>query len=248
MHTEHGLKIAGAFFVAVILLTSFGSCDKPRVQHPVLQDTTSAPPDPTGKKYLALGDSYTIGQGVPDADRFPAQTDKQLRLMGINLVQVKYIATTGWTTIGLKNAINTQQPQAQAPYSVVTLLIGVNDQYQIRDTFGYRARFAELLDISVALAGNDRSRVFVLSIPDYSVTPFARGLDTARIREQIDLFNNINRAVTEAANINYTNITPSTREAAIDKSLLASDSLHPSGKEYAKWASILATKMERVLR
>ena len=137
---------------------------------------------------------------------------------------------------------------SQAPYSIVTLLIGVNDQYQTRDTTGYRERFTRLLNTSIALAGNDRRRVFVLSIPDYSVTPFARGLDTAAIRRQIDWFNSINRSVTLENNISYTDITPSTREAAIDKTLLAQDSLHPSGKEYAKWAARLAPLMKQVLQ
>jgi lysophospholipase L1-like esterase len=204
--------------------------------------------NPENKRFIALGDSYTIGQSVPESDRFPAQTVAILRDSGINISQLKYIASTGWTTLALENAINIEQPQSLAPYSIVTLLIGVNDQYQTRDTTGYRERFTRLLNTSIALAGNDRRRVFVLSIPDYSVTPFARGLDTAAIRRQIDWFNSINRSVTLENNISYTDITPSTREAAIDKTLLAQDSLHPSGKEYAKWSARLAPLMKQVLQ
>lgn len=231
--------------IPVFLLFALApSCRKKDRPVPVFNDSSSQ----AGKKFLALGDSYTIGQGVGEAERFPAQTVSMLRDSGVNISQLTYIATSGWTTLSLENAINTRQPQSNAPYDIVSLLIGVNDQYQIGDTFGYRDRFTRLLNTSISLAGNDRSRVFVLSIPDYSVTPFARGLDTARIRRQIDWFNDINRDVTINNNISYTYITAWTREAKTDKTLLCPDSLHPSGKEYARWATTLAPLMKRVIR
>jgi lysophospholipase L1-like esterase len=198
------------------------------------------------KKYLALGDSYTIGQSVPEADRFPVQTKKWLVDSAVNMIAPEIIAATGWPTTSLQAAIASQNPQG--PYDVVSLLIGVNDQYQQHDTTGYRARFLQLLNTSIQLAGNRSNRVFVVSIPDYSVTPFAQFSDTSFIRQQIDQFNAINREVTTQKNCNYLDITPSTREAKNDPSLLAADGLHPSGKEYKKWAERLGPMMKAVLQ
>jgi lysophospholipase L1-like esterase len=203
------------------------------------------PPGDSPKTFLALGDSYTIGQSVLVTERFPAQVSALLRTAGFNIQEPRYIATTGWTTNNLKNAINTQQPRG--PFNLVTLLIGVNDQYQTHDTTGYRERFRDLLNTAINLAGGNRNRVFVLSIPDYSVTPFAASSDTAQIRKEIDWFNDINRAVTAEATCSYTDITPSTRESANDLTLLATDGLHPSGKEYNKWAIKLFPLMRQVL-
>jgi lysophospholipase L1-like esterase len=198
------------------------------------------------KKYLALGDSYTIGQSVPESDRFPVQTKKWLVDSSINMLAPEIIAATGWPTTSLQNAIASQNPQG--PYDVVSLLIGVNDQYQTHDTIGYRGRFLQLLNTSIQLAANRNDHVFVLSIPDYSVTPFAQFSDTALIRRQIDQFNVINKQVTLQRNCNYLDITPSTREAKNDPTLLAGDGLHPSGKEYKKWAERLAPMMKVVLQ
>lgn len=196
--------------------------------------------------FLALGDSYTIGQSVTAAERFPAQTTNLLRAGGIKMDDPTYIATTGWTTDNLDAAMTEQH--VSGPYSVVSLLIGVNDQYQRHDTTGYRLKFRNLLLRSISLAANDRNHVFVLSIPDYSVTPFAAYSDTAFIRKQIDWFNAINKEETILAYCHYLDITPSTREALSDPTLIATDGLHPSGKEYALWANMLAPMMRDVLR
>jgi lysophospholipase L1-like esterase len=200
----------------------------------------------SAKKYLALGDSYTIGQNVPETDRFPVQTKKWLVDQGFTMYEPQIIATTGWTTTSLQNAIGTQNPAG--PYDVVSLLIGVNDQYQLHDTTGYRERFLQLLNKSIQLAGSRSNRVFVLSIPDYSVTPFAANYDTAFIRRQIDQFNVINKEVTLQNFCSYLDITPSTRQAANDPTLIANDGLHPSGKEYKKWADRLGPLMKAVLQ
>ena len=197
------------------------------------------------KTYLALGDSYTIGQGVAASDRFPAQTADWLKLKGITISTLNYIATTGWTTTNLQNAINTQNP---SPHDVVSLLIGVNDQYQTRDTTGYRQRFSQLLQKSIELARGKKENVVVLSIPDYSVTPFASGADSSRIRREIDWFNTINKSVTLSNNISYLEITTSTREARNNPTLIASDGLHPSGLEYKKWAERLGLLFELALK
>jgi len=209
-------------------------------------DTTTNNTSDPAKTFLALGDSYTIGQSVNVVERFPTQTTMLLRSVGIQMADPKYIATTGWTTDNLIAAINNQQPAG--PFDVVSLLIGVNDQYQRRDTTGYRERFRNLLLKSIGLAGNRRNHVFVLSIPDYGVTPFGGSSDTGFISRQIDQFNHINREETMLASCQYLDITASTREALSDPTLIASDGLHPSGREYAKWANRLAPMMSSVLR
>ncbi len=232
-------------YTILILSLSATQCRKGQAPYaastPIVYNNIDSP-----KTFLALGDSYTIGQSVTLTERFPAQTTALLRSAGINITDPKYIAATGWTTDILTSAINNQQPLGT--FSVVSLLIGVNDQYQRHDTTGYRQRFRNLLNTSIILAGNKPDHVFVLSIPDYSVTPFAANYDTAAIRVQIDQFNDINRIETSQASCHYLYITNSTREALTDPSLLASDGLHPSGKEYAKWSALLAPMMKNVLR
>jgi lysophospholipase L1-like esterase len=126
---------------------------------------------------------------------------------------------------------------------MVTLLIGVNDQYQHLDTGGYRTRFTQLLQKAIQLAGNNKQRVFVLSIPDYSVTPFGGGL--AIIRQQIDQFNAINKQITLGAGVPYINITDLSRMAASDPNLIAPDGLHPSATQYALWVHALAPVVEK---
>ena len=197
------------------------------------------------RTWLALGDSYTIGQSVNAGDRFAAQTANLLQMSGINMAVPRYIAATGWTTNNLATASASQNP---ANHDVVSLLIGVNDQYQTRDTTGYRQRFTSLLNKAIQLANGKNSQVFVLSIPDYSVTPFAAGSDTAQIRKEIDFFNAINRQVTEGFAVAYLDITPGTRLAKTNPNLLAPDGLHPSKLEYKNWADRLAPMMLPVLR
>jgi len=206
------------------------------------------PPSDTTKTktYLALGDSYTIGQGVAIDQRFPVQTMDWLFQNGIKIENPKIVATTGWTTLALQNAINAQ---TLAPkYDVVSLLIGVNDQFSGVDTNTYAVRFTQLLQKSIAFASYEPNRVFVLSIPDYSVTPFVDAGNKARVSREIDIFNRINQSITAAYNCNYIDITPSSRLAATNKNLIAADSLHPSGLAYKLWTDMLAPKMKLVLQ
>lgn len=210
------------------------------------QNTMQPTSDTLKYTYLALGDSYTIGQSVSMQQKFPAQTAALLQNEGILINSPQYIATTAWTTLDLQNAIAAQNPTG--PFDVVTLLIGVNDQYQGLDTASYRVRFTQLLEKSIELADNKITHVFVLSIPDYSVTPFASGSDTARISKEIDEFNSINMQVTLLYNISYINITPLTKEMKNDASLVAFDGLHPSGNEYAQWTALLAPLIKSVLK
>jgi lysophospholipase L1-like esterase len=222
------------------------SCTKPAASLYLNNNSSTMLNKDSAYTWLALGDSYTIGESVIKDERFPAQTVSLLKNKNISFKTPEYIATTGWTTQNLLDAIAKQN--LQGPYDVVSLLIGVNDQYQHLDTSGYRKRFTECLQKAIALAGNKIDHVFVLSIPDYSVTPFAQNSDTARIRKELDEFNVINKEITLSYNISYTDITPLTRDAKNDASLIASDGLHPSGKEYTKWAALLAPEIEKVLK
>lgn len=234
------------FYSSLLIMMSATQCRKQETSYgPTVYNPGNITIDST-RTFLALGDSYTIGQSVSIQERFPTQTVALLKAAGINMAEPEYVATTGWTTDNLSAAIVDRN--IRGPYSIVTLLIGVNDQYQRHDTSGYRIRFRDLLFRSINFAGNNRERVFVLSIPDYSVTPFASFSDTAFIREQINWFNAINKEETIAAFCHYLDITPSTRQALYDPTLIANDGLHPSGKEYAKWAAWLAPEMKLVLR
>lgn len=233
----------------VFLVPFYFSCIKKpaeaSIYYPQPIDTIVPPRSDSLKTYLALGDSYTIGQSVPENARFPAQTVSILRQHGIRINDPVYIAQTGWTTLALQQEINFQNPSPN--FDVVSLLIGVNDQYQRLDTGGYATRFTELLNKAIQLAKGKKSNVFVLSIPDYSVTPFVSLSDKSRVSMEIDWFNSINKRITQLNGISYTDITPSTRLAANNPSLIANDNLHPSGTEYRKWADLLVPKMKMVL-
>ncbi len=195
--------------------------------------------------YLALGDSYTIGQSVQPNERYPFLTVQELRSENVNIDGPQYIATTGWTTQDLENSIGTQKPSNN--YDIVTLLIGVNDQYQHLDTAGYRKRFNDLLNKAVELAKNRYTHVVVLSIPDYSATPFVDSAQKMTVRNEIDVFNAINREITMSKNVSYIDITQLSREVSVDPSLLASDNLHYSAREYQKWAELLVPVIKKAL-
>ena len=233
------MKILFAF---ISILFCFACVKK---QEPVSNPPVGTPATPVVYTWLALGDSYTIGQGVNQNDRFPAQTVTALLQAGIQVQAPTYIATTGWTTGNLQYGISNSNPNK---HTVVSLLIGVNDQYQRRDTIGYRQRFTELLVKAIELANGKKQNVFVLSIPDYSVTPFAASFDTAQIRKEIDWFNTINHNVTQQYNCPYLDITPSTKEGRTNRSLIAADGLHPSGLEYKRWADKLAPMVVQALK
>lgn len=235
-----------AIFASIGLLAG---CNKEQPVMPPVEPTPNTPSPASGTgtySYLALGDSYTIGQGVTEGERFPHLTVALLQQQGVSMKTPEYIAQTGWSTIALQNAMIGREPLGS--FDVVSLLIGVNDQYQGLDTAGYRVRFEQLLAKAILLAGNRPARVFVLSIPDYSATPFVEGMQKDAVSKTIDSFNRINKEITMAHQVVYIDITPSTREAAIDQSLLAGDRLHYSAKEHAKWADRLAAEMKKVLQ
>ena len=186
-------------------------------------------------RILSLGDSYTIGEGVAEAGRWPMQLAARLRDHGIPCADPLIIARTGWTTDELDVAITQAGPIGL--FELVTLLIGVNNQYRGRSLEEYLVHFRTLLERAIAFARGRPERVLVLSIPDWGVTPFAEGRDSGRIANEIDAFNAVNRAETLAAGARYMDITPSTRDLS-EPGLLAEDGLHPSGLLYKRWVDL----------
>jgi lysophospholipase L1-like esterase len=195
--------------------------------------------------YLALGDSYTVGEQVALFESFPYQLVHGLRRRGQALAAPEIVAKTGWTTDELMAGI--AAIPLIGPYDLVTLLIGVNNQYRERPVESYTPEFSQLLEQAIGLAGGQKARVAVLSIPDWGVTPFAHDRDQNAIATAIDAYNSANRSITEAQGVAYFDITPFTREARTDRSLLAADGLHPSGKDYARWATLIMNYFEPLL-
>ena len=205
---------------------------------------SSEPATPITNKYsyLALGDSYTIGESVAAAENFPNQTVAILNNTSPNFQPARIIAKTGWTTVELETGIkaaNANDPLLSS-YDFVSLLIGVNNQYRGLSVENYKPEFEKLLNKAIHFAGGKTDHVIVLSIPDWGVTPFAEGSDRKKIAMQIDAYNDANKMIAKKYKVHYIDITPGTREAANDRSLLAGDGLHPSGKAYKMWAEELA--------
>ena len=195
--------------------------------------------------YLALGDSYTIGEGVPEGGRFPVHLTKRLFTEGVQISDAQIIAKTGWTTDELQKGILNQE--LKKPYNLITLLIGVNNQYRGRDTFEYRQQFRELLHTAIELAGNSAKKVIVVSTPDYGVTPFATTKNPQKIAREIDDFNATNKAETAKAGAYYIDITPISKKAKNNTGLLAEDQLHPSAKMYAQWVDLIIPVAKQIL-
>ena len=187
-------------------------------------------------RFLALGDSYTIGEGVAEGQRWPVQLATALRGRGISLAEPEIIATDGWTTDELAAAIDTAHPQS--PYGLVSLLIGVNNQYRGQPVEEYREQFRALLGRAVSFARGEPGRVLVLSIPDWGVTPFAEDRDRGRIAAEIDAFNTVNRDEVQRNGARYVDVTAVSRRTGRDPALVAGDGLHPSGTMYSAWAEM----------
>jgi len=186
------------------------------------------------KSWLALGDSYTIGELVPLYESFPYQALQLLRNAGKQFYAPEIIAKTGWTTDELNEHIN--KALLLPSYDIVTLLIGVNNQYRGRHWYEYKIELMHLLQRAIGFAGGNNKNVYVLSIPDWGVTPFAKDKDTERIAVEIDKYNEQCKIVTDELKCHYIDITASQRIDGGNTDFLAADGLHPNGKEYAKWA------------
>ena len=188
-------------------------------------------------RFLALGDSYTIGESVAEDMRWPVQLVDSLATKGIHFEVPEIIARTGWTTGELKAAIDTASPDQD--YDMVSLLIGVNDQYRGGAPENYPAPFLELLNMAIRFAGGRPERVIVISIPDYGYTPFGKSKQ-GEISQDIDAFNAINQEIATDRDVHYYNITPISRNGLDQPALVAADGLHPSGLQYSLWVEMIA--------
>ncbi len=198
------------------------------------------------RRYLALGDSYTIGEGVAQSERWPARLATLLRARGVDIFDPTIVARTGWTTSELRQAMSAIPPADR--FDLVSLLVGVNDQYRGYDVDRYRRDFEHVLGRAIRMAGGAPSRVVVVSIPDWSVTPFAEGRDRQRIRAEIDRFNAVNASVAHDAGARRVDVTPSSREAGKDGGMLVADGLHPSAEMYQRWAELVLPVAAEALR
>ena len=194
--------------------------------------------------YLALGDSYTIGEGVPLDESFPYQLVQTLRKTGHNFTAPEIIAKTGWTTEDLKKGI--RKHVFLTSYNFVTLLIGVNNQYKSLDINEYALHLEQLLKQAIAFAGGENRHVFMLPVPDWGSTPFANGRDRETITKEISKYNLVNKNIADEYKVQYINTTlPQGME--IDEESLAADQLHPSGKEFQRWAQLIAEEIQSLI-
>jgi lysophospholipase L1-like esterase len=199
-------------------------------------DCTVVRADDAPLRYLALGDSYTIGEDVAEDGRWPVQLAALLRADGMAVGAPTIVARTGWTTDELSAALDTAT--LDGAYDLVSLLVGVNNQYRGRALDEYEIQFGALLERAIGLAGGRTDRVLVLSIPDWGVTPFAAksGRDAARIGAELDAFNTAAAAICAGAVVRFVDITPLSRDPGAQAAMIAADGLHPSAAQYALWA------------
>lgn len=229
--------------IKLIVITSllFAACKK----HVVIEDNQEeniTQPD-SGLSYLALGDSYTIGQNVTADQRWPVLLVKDLKKNGKQVRRPDIIATTGWLTTHLIYSLNANPPVKR--YDLVSLLIGVNNQYQGLSIEQYRKEFRELLTKCTAYTGGDSSKVFVLSIPDWGVTLSTSPANRDRIAKDIDHFNEVAQEECTKQNILFIDITPISRQALDNPSMIASDGLHFSGKMHQLWVDKVSPIMQK---
>lgn len=242
--------------VTIILSAFLLSCSSSEEPAPITTTpsvvnppTTPNPPIASSINYLALGDSYTIGQSVCAACRFPEQLKTSLNAMYSSTISLKIIATTGWTTSNLLSAINTQNPEPN--YDLVTLLIGVNNQYQHRSFSVYEKEFPELVTKAIMLAKGDRKNVVVISIPDYAYTPYGKALagdQTSTISTEIDQYNSFAEKFCINNQIAFVSITDITRQGLNSPNLVASDGLHPSETAYKMFVDKMMPEIKKALQ
>jgi len=254
------LKIIVTFFIYAVTLGCGTDDSLPETKYKIVikdpeTNTYNNPPitpqvQNPNYKYLALGDSYTIGQSVCESCRFPEQLRKSLRDLNPNKTyNLDIIAQTGWTTNALISQINSKNPEPN--YDLVTLLIGVNNQYQNMPFSTYQAEFPELVTKAIALAKGNKQKVIVISIPDYAYTPYGRGLSQEtqlKISTEIDRYNNFAKSYCETNSITYINITDITRQGLDMPSLVSSDDLHPSELAYSLFVERILPKAVTILQ
>lgn len=243
------LKTALRLFILIVVVLFFNQCSDENTTV-VPQPESNPALQPANKKvtYIALGDSYTIGQSVCPTCRFPEQLKKKLEttIPGLS-VDLKIIAQTGWTTSNLIQAIKEQQPTTD--YSLVTLLIGVNNQYQNREFSLYEREFPQLVQTATTLAKGNKDNVIVVSIPDYAYTPFGQQTGNAtKISTELDRYNAFTKSYCDANGITFINITDITRQGLKETYLVATDGLHPSEKAYSLFVDRIAPKASVIVQ
>ncbi len=194
--------------------------------------------------YLALGDSYTIGESVAEDERFPVQLVKRLKADSIDIGDPVIIAKTGWTTDELSAAI--KEKNVKDTFDIVTLLIGVNNQYRGRSAEEYRGELKKLIETALNYAGGKKEHVFIISIPDWGVTPFAEGRERRKIAEEIDEYNKVKKDEADSYGIRFYDITEISRSN--DPALIAADGLHPSAKMYKMWVDKIYNDIKETLK
>ncbi|TEW65390.1 SGNH/GDSL hydrolase family protein [Mucilaginibacter phyllosphaerae] len=219
-----------------IVLAGTGFCQSPK--------STTATAD--SLRYLALGDSYTVGRFVPTAQSFPYQLTASLKNKGVNVALPKVLAQNGWRTDELLKGIG--EPAKNGTFDFVTLLIGVNNQYQQKDHDTYQTEFAQILNAAIIMAKGNPKHVFVLSIPDWGSTPFANGRNLDKITAEIDEYNLINKEVADAAKVHYIYITGISRTDGTNADLVTTDRLHPSAKMYSWWVNKIAKEVGKEIK
>lgn len=250
------MKLDFKQIVIVILSVFLLSCSSDETPTPISTTppvvnppVTPNPPIASSINYLALGDSYTIGQSVCTTCRFPEQLKASLNAMYSSTISLKIIATTGWTTSNLLSAIESQKPESN--YDLVTLLIGVNNQYQHRNFSVYEKEFPELVSKAIMLAKGDRKNVVVISIPDYAYTPYGKALSgdqSATISSEIDKYNAFAENYCNNNQVAFVSITDITRLGLSNPNLVASDGLHPSEAAYKIFVDRMMPKIKMALQ
>lgn len=232
-------------YIAIFFsLWLFISCAKSNLGGVNAASTTTVPSFTDSINYLALGDSYTIGTSVDVIDAYPNQTFTLLKGANFKMNSIQIIAKNGWTADDLKNAI--ANADKKSIYHIVTILIGVNNQYQGKPIKDFEPVFLSILKSAIELTGNKPKRVFVISIPDWGITPFASGRDKKEIAKEIDAYNLICEKNAKAQETNFINITDAYRLDGFKTEYLAFDGLHPSRLEYTKWAIKLSQQIKNV--
>ena len=232
------------FILMIVVLVSCEEQNRSEYIEPLKPNTNNninPNPNPEAEfNYLALGDSYTIGQSVAANERWPVQLTALLREAGYNYKDPRIIAQTGWTTDELEAAMDKENIQEK--YDLVTLLIGVNDQYRGRNVESFRTNYVAVLNKAIALANNNPKNVIVVSIPDWGVSPYAKNRDRDKISQEIDLYNSVKREETIKKQVQFINITEISRLALNNNLYIASDNLHFSGAMYQLWAKEILNK------
>lgn len=208
-------------------------------------NSSSAKEEQPSLKYLALGDSYTIGESVTEQQRWPTLIHQSIRKAGYSIHAPKIIAKTGWRTDNLLHAIKMQLDTSEK-YDLVSVLIGVNNQFQSASITSYEEDLRKLFDQAISYCKTGKKGVFVLSIPDYGATPYGASR-ASTIGEAIDQWNAVYKKVTLEYGLSWYNITPISRKATTDRSLVANDGLHPSGKMYQQWVDFIGPNVLNLL-